>query len=399
MFQSAKMNKYFLPLVKHSFPRINPQSVAHYSMLDKMPTISVEAEPLIIEDRPLKNQQISRAMKHHLEKVSAWQKFMDEEKHKFEVGKRHLANMMGKSPETFTQQDINEAIEYLFPCGLFVRGARPMMKPPEKIYTGTKEASFDISGRPFHPFFYTGFPNLYQHMSDAVKVLNSLNEFEDKVITGKENGDMYSPIDMKPLRWINYKEAIKKFQEAIPPIEYGNFINTLTVMAEHPYASKFADFFSNYTHYLSVSTNRVQIDTIEVLEDGRKRVVIDDIHRRTSVVSVTAYYPGTGLFSIDGKDIHYFQDVQAKEMVLFPLIFSKMLKKVDIEARVTTFSGDMAVAGGIRYGISRCIANFVDQDMKDKMKLAGLLLLDKRTKERKKPGQWGARRKFTWKKR
>lgn len=39
--------------------------------------------------------------------------------------------------------------------------------------------------------------------------------------------------------------------------------------------------------------------------------------RKRSVVGVTAHYPGTGIFTIDGKDIHYFSDIQAKEMVTY----------------------------------------------------------------------------------
>lgn len=34
-------------------------------------------------------------------------KFMDEQTHEYNVGKRHLANMMGVDPETFTQKDID----------------------------------------------------------------------------------------------------------------------------------------------------------------------------------------------------------------------------------------------------------------------------------------------------
>ncbi|KAL0190713.1 hypothetical protein M9458_013411, partial [Cirrhinus mrigala] len=35
------------------------------------------------------------------------QEFIDKQVEEFEVGKRHLANMMGEDPETFTQEDID----------------------------------------------------------------------------------------------------------------------------------------------------------------------------------------------------------------------------------------------------------------------------------------------------
>jgi small subunit ribosomal protein S9 len=32
---------------------------------------------------------------------------MDQQIHEYKIGKRHLANMMGVDPETFTQKDID----------------------------------------------------------------------------------------------------------------------------------------------------------------------------------------------------------------------------------------------------------------------------------------------------
>lgn len=95
-----------------------------------------------------------------------------------------------------------------------------------------------------------------------------------------------------------------------------------------------------------------------------------------------------------------------------------MLNKVDIEANVEG-GGPSGQAGAVRWGISMALRSFVDAEMAEKMRLgeisyqckwfgflfaffnpaAGLLQRDYRTRERKKPGQEGARRKFTWKKR
>lgn len=55
--------------------------------------------------------------------------------------------------------------------------------------------------------------------------------------------------------------------------------------------------------------------------------------------------------------------------ILFPLILSGLLNRIDIEANVVQSRGDMGNAGAIRYGISRGICHFVDADMKEKMKL------------------------------
>lgn len=46
-------------------------------------------------------------MKAYLQRSREHEAFMSKERHEFQIGKRHLANMMGEDPETFTQEDIN----------------------------------------------------------------------------------------------------------------------------------------------------------------------------------------------------------------------------------------------------------------------------------------------------
>lgn len=102
-----------------------------------------------------------------------------------------------------------------------------------------------------------------------------------------------------------------------------------------------------------------------------------------------------------------------------------MLYNVDVVAHVE-YGGYMGQAGAIRYGISLGLRSFVDEETNELMRVgklaaaiksyftktnthlltliffrstAGLLTQDPRRRERKKPGQEGARRKFTWKKR
>ena len=83
---------------------------------------------------------------------------------------------------------------------------------------------------------------------------------------------------------------------------------------------------------------------------------------------------------------------------MFPLQFTGLLFKVDVEATVVG-EGVMAQAVAIRHGLALALRSFVDPEMVENMRLAGLLTKDRRVKERKKYGQKAARRKFTWRKR
>lgn len=50
---------------------------------------------------------ISKAMKAYLTRANEHEKFMKKEIQEYQIGKRHLANMMGEDPETFTQEDVD----------------------------------------------------------------------------------------------------------------------------------------------------------------------------------------------------------------------------------------------------------------------------------------------------
>ncbi|KAK5642693.1 hypothetical protein RI129_008860 [Pyrocoelia pectoralis] len=78
--------------------------------------------------------------------------------------------------------------------------------------------------------------------------------------------------------------------------------------------------------------------------------------------------------------------------------YNGLLGKIDVEAHVEG-GGPSGQAGALRWGIAWGLRSFVSEDMVEKMRLAGLLTRDYRTQERMKPGQPGARKKPTWKKR
>ncbi|KAG9492464.1 hypothetical protein GDO78_000780 [Eleutherodactylus coqui] len=87
--------------------------------------------------------------------------FIKKQIEEFNIGKRHLANMMGEDPETFTQADIDKAIAYLFPSGLFDKRARPLMKHPDVIFPKQMAIQWGEDKRPFHFLFYTGKQGFY----------------------------------------------------------------------------------------------------------------------------------------------------------------------------------------------------------------------------------------------
>lgn len=338
-------------------------------------------------------------MKAYLERAQEHDNFMKTQNIEFQIGKRHLANIMGADPETFTQADIDEAIEYLFPSGLFDKKARPMMKAPEEIFPSRKAAEFDETGRPFHSMFYTGKPNFFQLLHNIVSEIRKAQFIEDKMIQRGRLPTETDRLDMTGFAWLSKTDLEKRLVEAISDLEYNNFINSLDRLAAQPAAFKCREFALQYAKPLIDQSKIAEIPKPQFDENGKQYITTYECLRKTARADVTIRFPGTGKVTINkDHDITYFNHIQSREQVLFPLIFTNQLGKFDVEANVAG-GGVSGQAGAIRWGIAMGLRSFVDSEVIEEMRVAGLLTRDYRRRERKKPGQEGARRKYTWKKR
>ena len=113
--------------------------------------------------------------------------------------------------------------------------------------------------------------------------------------------------------------------------------------------------------------------------------------RKSSVARVHLYPGGTGVITINGRDIDdYFGLETLKYIVRQPLKVTDMVSKVDINTTVKG-GGVTGQAGAIRHGVARALL-LVDESYRQPLKEAGFLTRDPRMKERKKYGLKGARR-------
>lgn len=118
--------------------------------------------------------------------------------------------------------------------------------------------------------------------------------------------------------------------------------------------------------------------------------------RKTSSAKVWVR-PGSGQFTVNGKNIaHYFQPRQ-REHCLMPFLETSTAGYFDVECSVVG-GGVSGQAGAVRLGISRAL-NLVNPNLRKPLKKAGLLTRDSRRVERKKPGQKKARKQYQWVKR
>jgi len=120
--------------------------------------------------------------------------------------------------------------------------------------------------------------------------------------------------------------------------------------------------------------------------------------RRKCAVARVSIMPGTGNIKINKRSFEgYFVTETDRITVLAPLEATNNLNKFDITAKVSG-GGIAGQADAIKLGLSRALS-LCDGDTKGVLKKAKFLTRDARIKERMKPGQKGARKKFQWVKR
>jgi len=119
--------------------------------------------------------------------------------------------------------------------------------------------------------------------------------------------------------------------------------------------------------------------------------------RKTAVARVTLI-PGTGKIVVNRRKFdNYFTRETDRILIREPLKRTNTENKFDIAVKVSG-GGMTGQVGAFQLGLARALASY-DAENKTALKKANLLRRDPRMKERKKPGQKGARRRFQWVKR
>lgn len=119
--------------------------------------------------------------------------------------------------------------------------------------------------------------------------------------------------------------------------------------------------------------------------------------RKSSIARVTVL-PGTGKIVVNKRPFEdYFKRETDRIQIITPLRVINSETKFDIIASVNG-GGASGQAGAFRLGLSRALSQS-DTEVKNVINKNKFLTRDPRMKERKKPGQKGARRKYQWVKR
>ncbi|UCF47311.1 MAG: 30S ribosomal protein S9 [Myxococcales bacterium] len=120
--------------------------------------------------------------------------------------------------------------------------------------------------------------------------------------------------------------------------------------------------------------------------------------KRKNAIARVFLSPGAGTVTVNGRTFeNYFPREILRIIAMQPFAALAKQGQYDVEVNVAG-GGVSSQAEAIRHGIARALVG-LDEINKPTLKRAGYLTRDARKKERKKPGQPGARKKFQYSKR
>ncbi|MFH1413876.1 MAG: 30S ribosomal protein S9 [Candidatus Omnitrophota bacterium] len=109
-------------------------------------------------------------------------------------------------------------------------------------------------------------------------------------------------------------------------------------------------------------------------------------------------FSGSGDITVNSLPYEkYFIRETDRIIIKQPLTATNNIEKFNVIANISG-GGLSGQAGALRLGISRALI-LADPSLKDLLRKQGFVTRDPRTKERKKYGQKGARKRFQWTKR
>ncbi len=120
--------------------------------------------------------------------------------------------------------------------------------------------------------------------------------------------------------------------------------------------------------------------------------------RRKKAIARVFLRPGNGVITVNGRTFeNYFPTEASRVPVRQALSATETTDKFDILV-LARGGGVNGQADAIRLGVSRALVEF-NGELRSQLKKLGYLTRDARTRERKKYGQKGARKRFQFSKR
>ncbi|KAK0154440.1 28S ribosomal protein S9, mitochondrial [Merluccius polli] len=229
--------------------------------------------------------------------------FVQKQVEEFNIGKRHLANMMGEDPENFTQEDIDRSIAYLFPSSLFEKRSRPLMKHPEEIFPKQRAVQWGEDGRPFHFLFYTGKQSYYSLMHETYAKILNMERQQDRLRARGLISPDNKPLSLGTSRWVIKEELEEMLVETITDHDYKRLVQLMERLAALPQVAGGEEaWVQRFRRPLEVQARRQEVVALQTDAQGRAYSTAEG-RRKTSSSCVILRDAGSGHVTVNGADL------------------------------------------------------------------------------------------------
>ncbi len=147
-----------------------------------------------------------------------------------------------------------------------------------------------------------------------------------------------------------------------------------------------------------MTTETTKKDTVKKTTKDSGKYIEAVGRRKTSVARVRLFESSKNETIVNDREaFEYFPTDEMQTVVTEAISKSKLPTKFKVSAKIIG-GGIHSQAEALRHGISRALVKY-DEELRKKLKKAGFLKRDPRSKERKKFGLKGARKAAQWSKR
>lgn len=148
----------------------------------------------------------------------------------------------------------------------------------------------------------------------------------------------------------------------------------------------------------SVETIKAAEKKTEKKKAIKSEIVSHGVGRRKSAVARVWLLRGAGSITVNGRDYQTYFDTQQMQLdANEPFRVIPRAKNYDVKA-IIVGGGKSGQASALKVGIARSLS-LHDPEFRSELRKFGLLTVDSRLKERKKPGRKAARKRFQFVKR
>ncbi|EPZ33782.1 Ribosomal protein S5 2-type fold, subgroup domain-containing protein [Rozella allomycis CSF55] len=179
---------------------------------------------------------------------------------------------------------------------------------------------------------------------------------------------------------------------------YISIVKRLNQLAHFMHVKDVNEFLMHFTRAQFITNDKLKQDVQIFKGENGKWFAVAKGGRKSCKAEVTIVENGTGEVLINGIDAReVVQDFKYWYDIAKPFIVTGTINKYNVSAQIEG-GGLRGKSGAITNGISKALA-ILRPEFQTILYQSGLLIRDPRMKERKKPGQPGARKKFKWVKR